>query len=122
MRLPLQNASSISDGASALVVTSGDIAAERGLEPIAKVVACIQAIPSILLKFTIAPVGAIEKVLKQTGWTATEVDLWEINEAFAMVTMAAIDAFNLDQSKVNVNGGACSLGHLTWVHQVRVLL
>lgn len=104
------NASSISDGASALVVTSGDIAAERGLEPIAKVVAYASNSqhPS---EFTIAPVGAIEKVLKQTGWTATEVDLWEINEAFAMVTMAAIDAFNLDPSKVNVNGGACSLGH-----------
>lgn len=104
------NASSISDGASALVVTSGDIAAERGLEPIAKVVAYASNSqhPS---EFTIAPVGAIQKVLKQTGWTATEVDLWEINEAFAMVTMAAIDAFNLDQSKVNVNGGACSLGH-----------
>jgi len=104
------NASSISDGASALVVTSGDIAAERGLEPIAKVVAYASNSqhPS---EFTIAPVGAIKKVLKQTGWTATEVDLWEINEAFAMVTMAAIDAFNLDQSKVNVNGGACSLGH-----------
>jgi len=104
------NASSISDGASALVVTSGDIAAERGLEPIAKVVAYASNSqhPS---EFTIAPVGAIDKVLKQTGWTATEVDLWEINEAFAMVTMAAIDAFNLDQSKVNVNGGACSLGH-----------
>ncbi|KAB0650939.1 thiolase family protein [Acinetobacter bohemicus] len=104
------NASSISDGASALVVTSGDIAAERGLEPIAKVVAYASNSqhPS---EFTIAPVGAIEKVLKQTGWTATEVDLWEINEAFAMVSMAAIDAFNLDQSKVNVNGGACSLGH-----------
>ena len=104
------NASSISDGASALVVTSGEIAAERGLEPIANVVAYASNSqhPS---EFTIAPVGAIEKVLKQTGWTATEVDLWEINEAFAMVTMAAIDAFNLDQSKVNVNGGACSLGH-----------
>ena len=104
------NASSISDGASALVVTSGEIAAERGLESIAKVVAYASNSqhPS---EFTIAPVGAIEKVLKQTGWTATEVDLWEINEAFAMVTMAAIDAFNLDQSKVNVNGGACSLGH-----------
>jgi acetyl-CoA C-acetyltransferase len=104
------NASSISDGASALVVTSGEIAAERGLEPIANVVAYASNSqhPS---EFTIAPVGAIEKVLKQTGWTATEVDLWEINEAFAMVTMAAIDAFNLDQSKVNVNGGACSRGH-----------
>ena len=104
------NASSISDGASALVVTSGEIAAERGLEPIANVVAYASNSqhPS---EFTIAPVGAIEKVLKQTGWTATDVDLWEINEAFAMVTMAAIDAFDLDVEKVNINGGACALGH-----------
>lgn len=55
--------------------------------------------------------GAIEKVLKKTGWNAADVDLWEINEAFAMVTMAAIDAFELDPAKVNINGGACALGH-----------
>ncbi|MFD1437519.1 thiolase family protein [Acinetobacter sp. ANC 4282] len=104
------NSSSISDGASALVITSEEIAAERGLEPVAKVLAYAghSQHPS---EFSIAPVGAIEKVLKQTGWTAAEVDLWEINEAFAMVTMAAIDAFNLDKAKVNVNGGACALGH-----------
>lgn len=104
------NASSISDGASALVVTSEDVATARGLKPLAKVVAYAtnSQHPS---EFTIAPVGAIEKVLKQTGWTAAEVDLWEINEAFAMVTMLAIDGFNLDESKVNVNGGACALGH-----------
>ena len=104
------NASSISDGASALVITSEEIAAERGLEPVAKVIAYAghSQHPS---EFSIAPVGAIEKVLKKTGWTAAEVDLWEINEAFAMVTMAAMDAFNLDEAKVNVNGGACALGH-----------
>ncbi len=104
------NASSISDGASALVVTSEETATARGLKPLAKVVAYAtnSQHPS---EFTIAPVGAIEKVLKQTGWTAAEVDLWEINEAFAMVTMLAIDAFNLDETKVNVNGGACALGH-----------
>lgn len=62
-------------------------------------------------EFTIAPVGAIEKVLKQAGWTAEEVDLWEVNEAFAMVAMAAIDGFNLDPAKVNISGGACALGH-----------
>lgn len=104
------NASSISDGASALVVTSEETATARGLKPLAKVVAYAtnSQHPS---EFTIAPVGAIEKVLKQTGWTAAEVDLWEVNEAFAMVTMLAIDAFNLDETKVNVNGGACALGH-----------
>lgn len=104
------NASSISDGASALVVTSEELAAERGLKPLAKVVAYAtnSQHPS---EFTIAPVGAIEKVLKQTGWTAEEVDLWEVNEAFAMVAMLAIDGFNLDREKVNINGGACALGH-----------
>ncbi|OAL79238.1 acetyl-CoA acetyltransferase [Acinetobacter sp. SFB] len=104
------NASSISDGASALVITSEKIAAERGLEPVAKVIA-YAGHSQHPAEFSIAPVGAIEKVLKQTGWTAAEVDLWEINEAFAMVTMAAMDAFNLDEAKVNVNGGACALGH-----------
>lgn len=104
------NASSISDGASALLVTSDTVAAERGLKPLANVMAYASHSqhPS---EFTIAPVGAIEKVLQQTGWTAQEVDLWEVNEAFAMVTMAAIDAFKLDTTKVNINGGACALGH-----------
>lgn len=104
------NASSISDGASALVVTSSEIAAQRNLKPLANILAYASHSqhPS---EFTIAPVGAIEKVLKKTGWDAQEVDLWEINEAFAMVTMLAIDAFKLDPAKVNVNGGACALGH-----------
>lgn len=104
------NASSISDGASALVVTSSEIAAQRNLKPLANILAYASHSqhPS---EFTIAPVGAIEKVLKKTGWNAADVDLWEINEAFAMVTMAAIDAFELDPAKVNINGGACALGH-----------
>ncbi|MCL6242154.1 thiolase family protein [Acinetobacter amyesii] len=104
------NASSISDGASALVVTSEETAQTRGLKPLAKVVAYAtnSQHPS---EFTIAPVGAIEKVLAQAGWDAQEVDLWEVNEAFAMVTMLAIDGFNLDEAKVNIHGGACSLGH-----------
>lgn len=104
------NSSSISDGASALLITSSEIAAERGLQSLAQIVAYASHSqhPS---EFTIAPVGAIEKVLKHTGWSVAEVDLWEINEAFAMVTMCAIDAFSLDESKVNVNGGACALGH-----------
>lgn len=104
------NASSISDGASALVVTSSEIAVQRSLKPLANILAYASHSqhPS---EFTIAPVGAIEKVLKKTGWNAADVDLWEINEAFAMVTMAAIDAFELDPAKVNINGGACALGH-----------
>ncbi|WP_179997344.1 thiolase family protein [Acinetobacter sp. YH16050] len=104
------NASSISDGASALVITSDTVAAERGLQPLAKVVAYAthSQHPS---EFTIAPVGAIQKVLEKAGWAVADVDLWEINEAFAMVTMLAIDAFDLDPAKVNIQGGACALGH-----------
>ncbi len=104
------NSSSISDGASALVVTSDVVAQEKGLTPIANVVAYATN-SQHPTEFTIAPVGAIEKVLKQAGWTAEEVDLWEVNEAFAMVAMAAIDGFNLDPAKVNISGGACALGH-----------
>ncbi len=62
-------------------------------------------------EFTLAPVGAIQKVLDKAGWSVADVDLWEINEAFAMVTMLAIDAFDLDPAKVNIQGGACALGH-----------
>lgn len=104
------NASSISDGASALVVTSSEVAAQRNLKPLANILAYASHSqhPS---EFTIAPVGAIEKVLKKTGWDTADVDLWEINEAFAMVTMLAIDGFELDTAKVNINGGACALGH-----------
>lgn len=104
------NASSISDGASALVITSDVVAAERGLKPLAKVVAYAthSQHPS---EFTLAPVGAIQKVLDKAGWSVADVDLWEINEAFAMVTMLAIDAFDLDPAKVNIQGGACALGH-----------
>ena len=104
------NSSSISDGASALVVTSDVVAKEKGLTPIANVVAYATN-SQHPTEFTIAPVGAIEKVLKQAGWTAEDVDLWEVNEAFAMVAMAAIDGFNLDATKVNISGGACALGH-----------
>lgn len=104
------NASSISDGASALVVTSAEIANQRGLKPLANVLAYAthSQHPS---EFTIAPVGAIEKVLKKTGWKAEDVDLWEVNEAFAMVAMLAMDAYHLDLNKVNIHGGACALGH-----------
>ena len=104
------NASSISDGASALVLTSAENAANKGLRPLAKIVAYAtnSQHPS---EFTIAPVAAIQKVLDKAGWQVADVDLWEINEAFAMVTMCPIDEFKLDPEKVNINGGACALGH-----------
>lgn len=115
------NASSISDGASALVLTSSEVAAQRGLQPLAKIIATASNSqhPS---EFTIAPVGAIEKVLKKAGWNAQDVDLWEINEAFAMVTMCPIDDFKLDAEKVNINGGACALGHPVGSTGSRIIL
>jgi acetyl-CoA C-acetyltransferase len=115
------NASSISDGASALVLTSESAAKAKGLQPLARIVstASNSQHPS---EFTIAPVGAIQKVLDKAGWTAAEVDLWEINEAFAMVTMAAIDKYSLDVEKVNINGGACALGHPVGSTGSRIIL
>lgn len=104
------NSSSISDGASALVITSDAIAREKGLTPLAQVVAYATN-SQHPTEFTIAPVGAIEKVLQKAGWSAQDVDLWEVNEAFAMVAMLAIDGLNLDDAKVNISGGACALGH-----------
>ena len=115
------NASSISDGASALVLTSAEQAQAKGLNPLAKIVAYASNSqhPS---EFTIAPVGAIQKVLNQTGWNAQDVDLWEINEAFAMVTMCPMDKFKLDAEKVNINGGACALGHPVGSTGSRIIL
>ncbi|UOH75555.1 thiolase family protein [Acinetobacter schindleri] len=115
------NASSISDGASALVLTSADNAAAQCLNPLAKIIAYASNSqhPS---EFTIAPVGAIQKVLDKAGWTAEEVDLWEINEAFAMVTMCPMDEFKLDPEKVNINGGACALGHPVGSTGSRIIL
>lgn len=115
------NASSISDGASALVLSSAEQAASKGLRPLAKIVAYASNSqhPS---EFTIAPVGAIQKVLNQTGWSVADVDLWEINEAFAMVTMCPIDEFKLDPEKVNIHGGACALGHPVGSTGSRIIL
>lgn len=115
------NSSSISDGASAIVLCSHELAMQRGLEPLAKIVATASNSqhPS---EFTIAPVGAIAKVLDKAGWQADEVDLWEINEAFAMVTMCAIDDFKLDTEKVNIHGGACALGHPVGSTGSRIIL
>ena len=115
------NASSISDGASALVLMRESTAKAKGVQPLARILATASNSqhPS---EFTIAPVGAIGKVLQKTGWSAEEVDLWEINEAFAMVTMAAIDKYSLDAEKVNINGGACALGHPVGSTGSRIIL
>ena len=104
------NASSISDGAAAVVVMLQSEATRRGIKPLARIVA--HATHSRLPgEFTIAPVYAIGGLLDRTGWRTKEVDLWEINEAFAVVTMAAMKEHGLPHEKVNVNGGACALGH-----------
>lgn len=115
------NASSISDGASALLLTSAENAVTKGLKPFAKIIsyASNSQHPS---EFTIAPIGAIQKVLDKSSWKVEEVDLWEINEAFAMVTMCPIDQFKLDAEKVNIYGGACALGHPVGSTGSRIIL
>lgn len=115
------NASSISDGASALVLTKESVAKARGLKPLARIVAhsTNSQHPS---EFTLAPCGAISKLLAKTGWNVEDVDLWEINEAFAMVTMMPMTEFNIPHEKVNVNGGACALGHPVGSTGSRIML
>ncbi|UYG01121.1 acetyl-CoA C-acyltransferase [Halomonas sp. GD1P12] len=104
------NASSISDGASALIMASREGAERMKVKPLARMLghATHSRHPS---EFTIAPVGAIESLLKKVGWSVDDVDLFEINEAFAVVTLMAIDDLGLDHAKVNVFGGACAQGH-----------
>jgi acetyl-CoA C-acetyltransferase len=113
------NASSISDGAAALVLMR-----ERDLDgqtPLARIVghSSYAQKPG---EFTVAPVGALTRLLEQVGWSADDVDLWEINEAFAVVTMAAMAELKLDHAKVNVHGGACALGHPIGASGARVLV
>ncbi|MEH6588387.1 MAG: acetyl-CoA C-acyltransferase [Halioglobus sp.] len=104
------NASSISDGASALMLMAGSEAAARGIKGMATIVAHARhsQAPG---EFTIAPIGAIGKLLDKINWTTADVDLFEINEAFAMVTMLAMEDLGLDHAKVNIHGGACAQGH-----------
>lgn len=115
------NASSISDGAAALVLMRESAAQAAGAKPIARIVA--QAVHAQEPGwFTTAPVGAIQKVLDQAGWQAADVDLWEINEAFAVVTMAAMEEFKLPHDKVNIHGGACALGHPIGASGARIVV
>jgi acetyl-CoA C-acetyltransferase len=115
------NSSSISDGAAALVMMRASTAAKLGLKPIATVVghSTFAQEPGL---FTTAPVGAMKKLLAKNGWTAGSVDLWEINEAFAVVTMAAMHDLELPHDKVNVHGGACALGHPIGASGARVIV
>ena len=104
------SSSSISDGAAAVVLVDAAHAKQQGLKPLARIVSYASHSHEPEW-FTTAPVGAMQKALALAGWKAADVDLYEINEAFAVVTMAAMKEFGLDPTKVNVNGGACALGH-----------
>jgi acetyl-CoA C-acetyltransferase len=113
--------SSISDGAAALVLMRESTARQRGLQPVARILA--HAVHAQAPEwFTTAPVGAIDKVLRKTGWAARDVDLWEINEAFAAVTLAAMKEHQLPHDKVNVHGGACALGHPIGASGARIVV
>jgi acetyl-CoA C-acetyltransferase len=114
------SSSSISDGAAALVLMSSAAAAARGLRPLARVLA-YDSFSQEPEWFTLAPIGAIKKTLAKLGWRPNDPDIYEINEAFAVVTMAAMQAVDLDHSRVNVNGGACALGHPIGATGARIL-
>ena len=115
------NSSSISDGAAALVLMTLDDAERRGLIPFARIVghASYASEPRL---FPTAPIGAMKKLFERTGWSAAEVDLFEINEAFAVVAMAAMRDLDLPADKVNINGGACALGHPIGASGARILV
>ena len=115
------NSSSISDGAAAMVMMRRSTADKLGLKPLATVVSHSTHSQEPGL-FTTAPVGAIQKLFDKTGWTAGKVDLYEINEAFAVVTMAAMREHKLPHEKVNIHGGACALGHPIGASGARILV
>jgi len=115
------NSSSISDGGAALLLMRRSTAGRLGLAPLATVVGHASHAHEPRL-FPTAPVGAMQRLLERTGWTVGEVDLWEINEAFAVVTLAAIRDLALDPQRVNVHGGACALGHPIGASGARILV
>jgi acetyl-CoA C-acetyltransferase len=114
------SSSSIADGAAALVLARASAASKAGLAPVARIVAHASSAREPEW-FTIAPVGAIRSALERAGWKATDVDLYEINEAFAVVTMAAMKDLGIPHEKVNVHGGACALGHPIGATGARIL-
>jgi len=115
------NSSSISDGAAAMVLMRASQAEKLGLNPVARIVGHTThaGVPAL---FPSAPVGAMQKLFAKTGWTAESVDLYEINEAFAVVTMAALHDLKLDPAKVNIHGGACALGHPIGASGARIVV
>ncbi|MGN5108799.1 thiolase family protein [Aeromonas hydrophila] len=115
------NASSISDGAAALILMRGDTAAQLGLPVLARLVG-YQSHAALPAEFTSAPIGAIKGLLAKVGWRVEEVDLFEVNEAFAMVSLLAMAGCQLPHDKVNVNGGACALGHPLGASGARILV
>ena len=115
------NASAISDGAAALVLMRASDAAKKGLKPIARIVSQSSHAQEPA-RFTSAPVPAIQKALARAGWKASDVDLWEVNEAFAIVPMIAMRDLDISHDKLNVNGGACALGHPIGASGARVLV
>ena len=115
------NSSSISDGGAALVMMRLAEAEKRGLFPIAKILGHATHAQEPAW-FTTAPIGAVEKLLDKTGWSRDEVDLFEINEAFAVVTMAAMRDLDIPHDKVNVHGGACALGHPVGASGARIMV
>jgi len=115
------NSSSISDGASAIILMKESDALAKGLKPLARIVAH-STHAQMPAEFTIAPISAIEKVLSKAQWSKDEVDLYEINEAFAVVTMLAQQTLELDPAKVNIKGGACALGHPVGSSGSRILV
>ena len=115
------NSSSISDGAAAMVLMRRSEADRRGIAPLARIVAC-SAHSQEPQWFTTAPVGAVRKLFEKTGWDAKTTDLFEINEAFAVVAMAAMHDLGLPHDKVNVHGGACALGHPLGASGARIMV
>jgi acetyl-CoA C-acetyltransferase len=115
------SSSSINDGAAALVMMRESTAKELGLTPIARIVAHATHAQEPD-QFSTAPIGSLQKLFKKTGWTAQDVDLFEINEAFAAVPMAAMHELDIPHSKVNVHGGACALGHPIGASGARIIV
>jgi len=115
------NSSSISDGGAALVLMRQGVAEKRGLTPVAKIVGCTSHAQEPAW-FTTAPIGAMTKLFEKTGWNKDHVDLFEINEAFAVVTMATMRELDIPHDKVNVHGGACALGHPIGASGARIIV
>jgi acetyl-CoA C-acetyltransferase len=113
--------SSISDGAAAVVLSRESVAKANGQQPVAKIVA-MAAHAQEPAQFTVAPIGAIEKVLEQAGWSADEVELWEVNEAFACVAMFAMRDIGIPHDRININGGGTALGHPIGASGTRIIV